>query len=74
MGQTFLPVFKKLLWNSRDESQLPGDHQSYRVRHMEPLTLLYLLNTLMFPSYLRPNLHKSGSVEKDQFENDIYFK
>lgn len=45
MGQPFLPVFKKLLWNGRDESQLPGDHQSCLAGHMESLTLSYMLLT-----------------------------
>lgn len=58
MGQPFLPVFKKLLWNGRDESQLPEDHQSCLVGHMESLTLSYMLNAFIFPlfSQAKPTL------------------
>lgn len=44
MGQSFLPVFKKLLWNGRDESQLPGDHQSCLVGRTESLALSHTLH------------------------------
>lgn len=48
MGQSFLLVFKKLLWNGRDESQLPGDHQSCLVGHVEPLTLAHTVHMSIF--------------------------
>lgn len=50
MGQPFLPVFKKLLWNGRDDSQLPGDHQSCLVGHMESLALSHTLHLSRFYS------------------------
>lgn len=69
IDQTFLPVFKKLLWNNRDESQLPGAHQSCLVGQTESLIRLM---PSWFPSHPAPNLRQCRMIGKAKKLQDLF--